>query len=340
MKNTNFVFADKLTSIIKHHYKNCNKYKKILDFLNYNFKKKYKLEDQPFLPINLFKEHDLVSVPKNKIYKTLNSSGTTSNKLSKIYLDRENSYNQVKTLSQIVTKVLGKKRLPMLIIDSLHDVKNKFNLNAKVAAINGFSIFGSNHTYILNENKKINYKLLNIFLNKYADQPFFIFGFTFNVYKNLLKNFNPKLIKKDFSNGILFHGGGWKKMKKLKVNSQHFKEKLKKHINIQSIFNYYGLIEQTGSIFLECPSCNCLTTNEYSEVLIRDKDFQILPPGEKWFIQLLSLLPTSYPGHIILTEDIGEIVENSKKCKICKFNKKFIIHGRHEKSEIRGCSDV
>ena len=94
-------------------------------------------------------------MPKNKIYKTLNSSGTTSNKLSKIYLDRENSYNQVKALSQIVTKVLGKKRLPMLIIDSLHDVKNKFNLNAKVAAINGFSIFGSNHTYILNENKKM-----------------------------------------------------------------------------------------------------------------------------------------------------------------------------------------
>ena len=74
--------------------------------------------------------------------------------------------------------------------------------------------------------------------------------------------------------------------------------------------------------------------------MIRDKDFKILPPGKKGFIQLLSLLPTSYPGHIILTEDIGEIIEKSNKCKICKFNKKFIIHGRHEKSEIRGCSDV
>ena len=25
---------------------------------------------------------------------------------------------------------------------------------------------------------------------------------------------------------------------------------------------------------------------------------------------------------------------------VIKVNKKFIIHGRHEKSEIRGCSDV
>ena len=49
--------------------------------------------------------------------------------------------------------------------------------------------------------------------------------------------------------------------------------------------------------------------SKYSEVLIRDKNFKSLQKI-KGFIQLLSLLPKSYPGHSILTEDIGEIIEN------------------------------
>ena len=43
--------------------------------------------------------------------------------------------------------------------------------------------------------------------------------------------------------------------------------------------------------------------------------------GKKGLLQLFSLLPTSYPGHNILTEDIGEIVDK-KKCK-CGIKGKF-----------------
>jgi hypothetical protein len=35
---------------------------------------------------------------------------------------------------------------------------------------------------------------------------------------------------------------------------------------------------------------------------------------------------------------MGEIVEND--CNLCSGKKKFLVHGRAEKSEIRGCSDV
>ncbi len=45
-----------------------------------------------------------------------------------------------------------------------------------MAAIYGFSIFGRNHTYLLNENNNINYKTLNNFLLKFNNQKFFIFG--------------------------------------------------------------------------------------------------------------------------------------------------------------------
>ena len=60
--------------------------------------------------------------------------------------------------------------------------------------------------------------------------------------------------------------------------------------------------------------------------------------GSKGLIQLLSLVPTSYPGHNIITEDIGAIVEKKNSCKINA--KHFMVYGRSTQSEIRGCSDV
>ena len=60
---------------------------------------------------------------------------------------------------------------------------------------------------------------------------------------------------------------------------------------------------------------------------------------KKGLIQLLSLLPTSYPGHNILTEDIGEIAKDSN-CSCSILGKRFKIHGRVKNAEIRGCSDA
>ena len=40
-----------------------------------------------------------------------------------------------------MSKLLGKERLPMLILDKKPEFKNKNNFNAKIAAIIGFSIF-------------------------------------------------------------------------------------------------------------------------------------------------------------------------------------------------------
>ena len=53
----------------------------------------------------------------------------------------------------------------------------------------------------------------------------------------------------------------------------------------------------------------------------------------------MSLLPTSYPGQNILTEDQGELV-NEKMCNCKMQGTKFIVHGRIAKAEIRGCSDI
>ena len=105
-----------------------------------------------------------------------------------------------------------------------------------------------------------------------------------------------------------------------------------------NIYNYYGLVEQTGSIFFEC-NCGFMVTSNYSEVLIRNENFEVVKDGNYGFIQLMSLLPTSYPGHNILTEDIGEII-GENNCRCGRKGKYFKIHGRAKGSELRGCSNL
>ena len=55
-------------------------------------------------------------------------------------------------------------------------------------------------------------------------------------------------------------------------------------------------------------------------------------------MQLISLLPTSYPGHNLLTEDEG-IIYGKNNCNCKRKGKFFKIIGRLKKSENRGCSD-
>ena len=328
-------FCKNLKELTKHHFINSKEYKKFLIQNNYNLKNT-NLEKFPFLPSNIFKEIDLKSIKKNKIYKIMTSSGTSGKNLSKIFLDRKNAQNQIIVLSKLIETILGEKRLPMLIIDQ--NPKSASNIfSARIAAINGFSIFGKDYTFILNSKGKVDHTKLNSFLKKYSGKSFFVFGFTslvYNCFFELLKKNNYNL-----NGGILLHGGGWKKLEKKKINNLKFKKLLIEKFNFKEVYNYYGMVEQTGSIFLECKYCSHFVTSSYSKVLIRDKNFNILKNGEKGLLQLFSLLPTSYPGHNILTEDIGEIPKLNN-CACSTKGIRFKVYGRAVKSELKGCSDT
>ena len=65
----------------------------------------------------------------------------------------------------------------------------------------------------------------------------------------------------------------------------------------------------------------------------------MLNHNNKGIIQLISLIPTSYPGHNILTEDLG-IIYGEDNCSCGLKGKYFKVLGRVKQSEARGCSDV
>ena len=338
-RKKNKIYIDCIKSLSLHHYRCCKKYKKIINNLKFKIKNNNKLEDFPMLPVRIFKKFDLKSVPEKKIVKKLVSSGTSGQELSKIYLDKKNANNQVRVLGKIMSTILGNERLPMLIIDQNPKILDRSIFNARSTAIYGFSIFGINHCFLLDKENKIDYISLNNFLKKYGKDKFLVFGFTSLVYENLIKKLSVNLLKSNFQNGILIHGGGWKKMEKLNVNSSILKKKLIEKINLNKIYNYYGLVEQTGSIFIESKKCGYFHTSIFSDIFIRDKKFNVLKNKKKGLVQLMSLLPTSYPGHNILTEDIGEII-GEDNCKCGLKGKYFLVHGRAKEAEIRGCGDI
>ena len=77
-------------------------------------------------------------------------------------------------------------------------------------------------------------------------------------------------------------------MENKKITNSLFKKKLFEKLKIKNITNYYGLVEQTGSIFIECKKCKSFVSSIFSEVLIRDKNFNIQKPGDRGLVQLFS----------------------------------------------------
>jgi hypothetical protein len=99
------------------------------------------------------------------------------------------------------------------------------------------------------------------------------------------------------------------------------------------------MVEQVGGIFLECDN-GFLHAPNFSEVLVRDpRTWRAAPAGQEGVVQVLSLLPTSYPGHSLLTEDLGTIAVNDG-CPCGRRGTAFQISGRVPEAELRGCSDV
>jgi hypothetical protein len=293
----------------------------------------------PFIPVSLFKEIDLKSVPDADIIKTMTSSGTTGQAVSRIYLDKSTAGLQQKALVRIVTDFLGTSRLPMLIIDCPSVIKDRAMFSARGAGILGFSIFGTNRTYALKDDMSLNLDDLESFADKHKGKRKLLFGFTFMIWQHFVSALAGAGRKIDLSGSALIHGGGWKKLASDNISTGTFKAKLHELCRITDVHDYYGMVEQTGSIYMECPEGH-LHASIFSDILTRRyEDFSVCGFGEKGIIQSLSALPESYPGHSLLTEDEG-IVLGEDDCPCGRKGKYFKVLGRLQNAEIRGCSDT
>lgn len=322
-----------LKDLTTHHKQNCKLYS---DYVDSTFPvKPNSFEDLPYLPVRAFKQFDLLSTSKEDVFKTMYSSGTTGIP-SKIFLDKETIKAQSSHLAQSFKDYFGGQRFPMLIIDSESTSKGQ---TARTAAINGFSLYGKKRCFALDEAMKLKVEEVQAFLKKHEGDKIFIFGFTSIIYQFLIKELEQLAIELDLSNAFILHGGGWKKLSNLNICDETFKSMLKSTTSCSQVHNYYGMIEQTGSIYFECEYGH-LHAPHNGHVLIRNFETLLVNNyGEQGVIQVFSSIQKSYPGHSLLTDDVG-ISYPASDCPCGRKGDIIQIQGRLAQTEIRGCSDA
>lgn len=336
------LLTERLIELSKLHEEKCPEYNNMVRAAGVDLSKVKSYKQLPFLPVRLFKELALKSVSDDEIVKTMTSSGTTGQAVSKIYLNRATSANQQKTMVKIVSDFTGSSRMPMIIVDCPSVVKNRAMFSARGAGILGFSMFGSKKIYALDDDMKLDVDGLREFLETHKGEKILLFGFTFMIWQHFYKELcrlKEEGITFDLSNGIMIHGGGWKKLVSEAVSHDEFHARLKEVCGLEQIHDYYGMVEQTGCIYMEC-ECGHLHASIFSDVITRRPiDFSECDFGEKGIIQVVSTIPESYPGHSLLTEDEG-VVLGEDDCPCGRKGKYFKIEGRLKNAEIRGCSDT
>ena len=336
------LLTERLVELTEFHRQNCPEYADILNTISCEEQSIGSYQDIPFLPVRLFKELSLKSVPQDQVVKTMTSSGTSGQRVSKIYLDRTTASNQQKAMVKIVNEFTGSTRMPMIIVDCPSVVKDRNMFSARGAGILGFSIFGAKKIYALNDDMQLDVEGMAAFLEQHKGQKILLFGFTFMVwqyfYKELVRLKSEGTVF-DLSGGILIHGGGWKKLISEAVSSAEFHKALKDVCGLERIHDYYGMVEQTGCIYMEC-ECGHLHASVFSDVIARrPEDFSECGIGEQGILQVVSAIPESYPGHSLLTEDEGVIL-GEDDCPCGRKGKYFKILGRLKNAELRGCSDT
>ncbi|HEX6499588.1 MAG TPA: acyl-protein synthetase [Micromonosporaceae bacterium] len=330
------VLLAQLTELTEHHRAACGEYARILDALDHGAGRRYqRVSDLPWLPVRLFKRYALKSIPDDEVFKVLTSSGTTG-EASRIYLDRDAAATQQRMLGATLRTVLGDKRLPMLLVDTKALFRDRRSFSARGAGVLGLMNFGRDHTFVLDEHDRPDVDAVKRFLAGHGDQPFLIFGFTYMVWAYLYELARDESL--DLSNGVLVHSGGWKKLVDRAVDNGEFRRRFARDTGLTRIHNFYGMVEQIGTIYLEGPDGTGLYCPDFADVIVRDpQTWDEVPVGTPGVVEVVSVLPRSYPGHVLLTEDLGVVhgIDDGAWP-----GKRFSILGRLPRAEARGCSDT
>jgi len=328
-------------ALTRHHYAACGPYRHVVDRVFGGLERIdfTRLEGLPFFPVSLFKTHILKSVPDAEVIKVLTSSGTTGQQVSRIHLDAETSQTQSAVLVKVAQHFLGRDRLPMVVLDHPGVLRERDSYSARGAGILGMLQFGYRPFYALREDMSLDVEGLRGYLDTMRGRRLLLFGFTWMVWQYFVGAIERAGLAFDLSHGILVHSGGWKRLRDSAVSPEAFRTRLFELTALPSVVNFYGMVEQVGSVYFENEQHH-LQTPIFSEVIVRDPvTLAPLGTGQPGLIQVLSCLPTSYPGHSLLTEDLGVIrgvdLPDSGMNGRC-----FDVIDRVPRAELRGCSDT
>lgn len=305
-----------------------------------------KVADLPFLPVGILKANPPLSfISPDEVKRTLTSSATTSQLPSRVVLDAPTSRRMTKGIVTIVRDFIGPARRPYLVVDTPDFMRSENALGARGAAIQGLQPFASQATYCLSANKQGDLTLerhkLREFAENHHDAEVLVYGFTFILWNHLVKPLLAEDICLNLPKIRILHSGGWKRLQDQAVEKTVFNQQLARVFGCtpDCIIDFYGMVESVGVIFPDCPEGN-KHGPAFGDVIVRNPlTLAPVAAGEHGIVQVCSILPTSFPGNLLLTEDLAQVIAYDG-CLCGRRGISFRFAGRIPKAELRGCGNL
>lgn len=307
-------FNNLCLEVFKFQYQNCDVYRRFSDSLGIQTETIKHFSQIPFLPVEFFKTHEIVSVPKSNEAIVFTSSTTTSQSPSKHYVNDITVYEES-------------------FLNGFELFYGKPNDYCILALLPGYlERSGSSLVYMFDRLIKLSTDAKSgFFLHNYDELIEVIKEQNNNGKKTILIGVTYALL--DLSergielgdNFIVMETGGMKG-KRREMIKEELHAFLKQKLGITTIHSEYGMTEllsqaySKGDGIFECPP--------WMKILIRDTEDPLSLVGENKtgginVIDLANWQSCSF----IATKDLGRLSGN-----------KFEVMGRFDNSDVRGCN--
>ena len=309
--------------VFRFQYENNTVYREFCEFLKVEKGSVKSLQQIPFLPIQFFKSHDVLS-SSEKIQETFTSSGTTSP------LTPNGGIEIIRSKHHVTDITLYEQSYRLAFSEFYGNIEDY----AILALLPSYlEREGSSLIYMVNDLIQLsNNENSGFYLNNYDElisklieldtsgQNVLLIGVTYALLDLIEKqNFQLK-------NTIIMETGGMKGKRK-EIIREELHQQLCKGFGVTSIHSEYGMTEllsqaySLGNGIFECPN--------WMQVLIRDPEDALtyVESGKTGGINVIDL------GNInscsfIATQDLGKKQPNNS----------FEVLGRFDNSDIRGCN--
>jgi len=305
-----------------------------------------RLADLPFLPVGIFKTNPpLALVDRSEITRTLASSATTGQVPSRVVLDAATAKRMTRGVMSIIRDFVGSARRPYLVIDTPATLASSGELGARGAAIQGLRSFATEVVCCLSNDADGNLaleeeKLLGC-AAKWIDTEVLVYGFTHVIWNHLVKPLQSRGITLRLPNARILHSGGWKRLQQQAVTKDAFARGVAAAFGCSNdrVIDFYGMVENVGVVYPDCEQGH-KHVPAFADVIVRNPlTFEPVAAGQRGLVQVCSVLPTSFPGFLVLTEDIAEVI-SLDNCPCGRRGIAFRFVSRAPKAEIRGCGNV
>lgn len=300
--------------VFRYQYENNLVYREFCDFLKTDVQKVKSIEQIPFLPIQFFKSHSVVSTT-NPIQTTFTSSGTTGMITSKHLVTDVSIYEESyrKGFSQFYGNIEDYAILALLPSYLEREGSSLIHMVDDLIQLSNHPESG----FYLHNYDELIAKLIQL---DQTGQNVILIGVTYALL-DLVEKHSFQL-----ENTIIMETGGMKGKRKEMIREE-LHQKLCNGFGVNTIHSEYGMTEllsqaySLGEGIFECPS--------WMQILVRDTEdaLSYVREGKTGGVNVIDLANINSCS-FIATQDLGKKYANGS----------FEILGRFDHSDIRGCN--